>query len=765
MSWAVLTNETTASKMLTPGGFEPEKRMGYLISAYQNPAVDMSWEELNAIDDIDKLKALCYTDKNLCFIDTHLQFYKQNSAAATALGMAAVQKVAHATLESNGYYLDVKAITNSDAFTFAGKIFDGFMEIDRKFNDADQLIGRTLGEFVAMFADAVKDPVANLMNINNTTMPIVTSLIRLGIPFETAALFISQPVIREVLNLYNSENVINFVRLSDVIQRRLDKIKDDYNIEDESLINSLNEITTDELINGLRPSGDEQSEMFNYKVLKFFQRFDSLSRALKSPTYATRFNSISNAVGPLVIDNLIKEYKAENGDFENFYYYNSETQRFESANFGDILQRHPILGSFYQTLDLSDVALDEMPANSPNFRKMLLTADKDESNDMKRILYGDRKILSELSDYYQSYLLIASGAIPLEATAKNKYQGLKYYIEQFPADFMRGNAKEVFKGNALIDAIRLDVQRDRAVLKVDITGLTTQDKEKLGDAWADLYRSGERGKKLAEHLFYYNFWRTGIGFSPKSFMNLFPTVLKSNIQGYNSTFNVHSGVYADNVSVDMVLEQYVRSNADNNKLAPRVKIGGKEGTNPTITNGDYMFYGKDYVKVGDKPYIKTKQNGNDILLKRISKDSKTQTAHFVEVSMLGNNGEYYEASLSRDYKPLAQTSKVTEQKKDAPMSEVDLQHQIDDVPVHEDNSLAEQKKRAGELREMLLEMSVMSGKTEEQAVASLEAFKKKTAQEKVALKETMQESMRNFFDQIGVEYNEELIEDLYSEMC
>ena len=46
-----------------------------MVAAYkQHP--EYSWEELeelgNSKDGIDKLKDLCYTEKNLCFIDTHL---------------------------------------------------------------------------------------------------------------------------------------------------------------------------------------------------------------------------------------------------------------------------------------------------------------------------------------------------------------------------------------------------------------------------------------------------------------------------------------------------------------------------------------------------------------------------------------------------------------------------------------------------------------------------------------------------------------------
>lgn len=787
MSWAVLTNETTASKMLNPGGFEPQKSMGYLVSAFQNPANNFTWEELSDLADgkvgllegkivpVDTedaetgtaaLKTLCYTEKNLCFIDTHLQFYKQNSAAATALGMAAVQKVAHAVLESNGYMIDVDgalSFADDQKFSIAGKDFYGKMVIDAKYNDEGALIGRTLGEFVAMFADAVKDPVANLMNINNTTMPIVTTLIRFGMPFKQAAMFISQPVIREVLATYNSENVTNFTTLSEVIKDKLESIVKDYNLTDDSRINDFDSISEEELIDNLNPRVREENAadtaVSDYKVLRFFQYLDTLAKTLKSPTYATRFNSMSNAVGPLVIDNLIMEYKATDGNFDYFYDRNGN-----KADFNSILREHPILGSFYKALDISNTLLDGMSANSSDFRQMLRMADAD----LKKTLYGDRKTLSELSDFYQSYLLVASGAIPVEATSDNKYQGLKYYLEQFPKDFLRGNAKEVFRGNALIDAIKVDIQKDRTVLKIDTTGLTTQDKERLGDGWADLYKSGERGKKLAEHLFYYNFWRTGIGFSPKSFMGLFPTRLKSEIRGYNETFTVHSDRFAANVVGQTVLDQFVRNNADNNKLAPKIKTG-KEGANPKKTNEGYIFDGKNYEFVKGKYYIKIKSGGKDILLKRIAENKESRTATYTELSLLGNNGEYFEASINPAYTPVAQTAQVKEQKNDGQIEEQTtpvVEHS--EVATTTNEAPTEQQKldRATRIRNKILELFMMAGgRTLEQAKQKVAEFKAKSQKDKNALRNPMKKFFKTKLAELGIEANDSLLEEMYNELC
>ena len=402
-----------------------------------------------------------------------------------------------------------------------------------------------------------------------------------------------------------------------------------------------------------------------------------------------------------------------------------------------------------------------MPTNSNNFRAILSSADAD----LQRILYGDRKLLSTLADFYQSYLLIASGAIPAEATTENKYQGLKYYIEQFPSDFMRGNAKELFKGNKLIDAIKLDIQRGRAVLRVDTTGLSPLDKERLSDGWVDLYKSGERGKKLAEHLFYYNFFRTGIGFSPKSFMNLFPTRLKSYILGYNETFDVHNFKFAENITKDIVLDQFIRNNADNNKLAPRVKFG-KDGLKPEMNNGTYVFKGNDYFEVSTKPYMKVKINGADVLLKRMTNDKDSGVASFVALSLLGNNGEYFEASLNRDYTPLTVPSTTREQRSEGELEEVSVaETESGDVIPSSEITPAEENKRLSFIRNALIKAFELTGRTTEQAKAKIQEFKDKPEADKRALKGQMKKWLRNKFEALGIEVDEKLVDEAYEELC
>lgn len=369
MTWAVLTNEMTADKILNPGGFDVFKRNGYLVAAYKNPANNYSWEQLQQMS-IDELNKLSYTDKDLTWLDTQIQFYKQNAAAASLIGVFAVNKVAHATLESNDYYVAVDEICGNEPFTIADTEFGGRMKVDPSHDSEGNLIGKTIGAGVSASADAAKTPVLNLMNINMTTAGIFNTLLRLGMSPNDASLFMSQEVIEKILNEFNRENLTNYKPLSTIIEEHIDNLRDKHSIDDGSNINT-EPLSREELIEGLT---SEDHEVIDYKVLTAFQKIRSLVDAMRKPTFATRFNSVSSAVGPLIIDNLITEYKMEQftdaASEDGTHFYDSKGI---PVDIDDIFYDHPILREFARTVDIAKVMFQDMPAGSTGFRELLAT--------------------------------------------------------------------------------------------------------------------------------------------------------------------------------------------------------------------------------------------------------------------------------------------------------------------------------------------------------------------------------------------------------
>lgn len=643
MTYAVLTNQMTADKILNPGGFDAPKKMGYMVAAYKNPAnKGIKWSDLQKMS-IDELKDLSYTDKDLTFADTQVQFYKQNSAAASLIGVFAVNKVAHATLESNDIFLDVSEICGDKPFTIAGTTFGIRMQIDKKYDNEGTLIGKTLGSLVSASADAVKDPILNLMNINMTTAGMLNTMLRLGMTFEDAALFLSQDIIERTLNKFNRENLTNYESLSNIIEKWLTEYREKNNINDDSLINT-EELTKEELVEGLT---SEEHEATDYKVLLAFQKIRQLVDAMRKPTYATRFNSISSAVGPLIVDNLIIEHKMEaflDANTENgTHFYTSDDV---PVDIDDIFFDHPILKQFARTVDIAKAMFSDMPTGSTGFRKLLANLPADISDKM----YNDKKLLDQFSNFYQSYLLVQSGLI--------NPKHLKSYATQFPKWFMEQKFKEKYSDNALIQAIRMNVSKKtgRPYLMINITGMDEQRKEELRSAWIDLHKEDP---ELSQMLFNYSFFRAGIGFSPKTFMSLVPTYVKEKLKSKDGNAS-YVDTYRNfpEVIPDLVIDQFIRNNWTNNKLVP-IKGGKDTHYNVDVKHNRLTVYRPEEIAdLAGISYMKTKMNNNTYLWHLTS--DKGEELVFELIKPLGNNGEYLEMSTQDIKDPLSDTTKTTE---------------------------------------------------------------------------------------------------------
>ncbi len=643
MTYAVLTNQMTADKILNPGGFDAPKKMGYMIAAYKNPAnKGIKWSDLQKMS-IDELKDLSYTDKDLTFADTQVQFYKQNSAAASLIGVFAVNKVAHATLESNDIFLDVSEICGDKPFTIAGTTFGSRMQIDKKYDNEGTLIGKTLGSLVSASADAVKDPILNLMNINMTTAGMLNTMLRLGMTFEDAALFLSQDIIERTLNKFNRENLTNYESLSNIIEKWLTEYREKNSISDDSLINT-EELTTEELVEGLT---SEEHEATDYKVLLAFQKMRQLVDAMRKPTYATRFNSISSAVGPLIVDNLIIEHKMEaflDANTENgthFYTFDDVP-----VDIDDIFFDHPILKQFARTVDIAKAMFSDMPTGSTGFRKLLANLPVDIADKM----YNDKKLLDQFSNFYQSYLLVQSGLI--------NPKHLESYATKFPKWFMEQKFKEKYSDNALIQAIRMNVSKKtgRPYLMINITGMDEQRKEELRSAWIDLHKEDP---ELSQMLFNYSFFRAGIGFSPKTFMSLVPTYVKEKLKSKDGNAS-YVDTYRNfpEVIPDLVIDQFIRNNWTNNKLVP-IKGGKDTHYNVDVKHNRLTVYRpEDIADLAGISYMKTKMNNNTYLWHLTS--DKGEELVFELMKPLGNNGEYQEMSTLDIKDPLSDTTKTTE---------------------------------------------------------------------------------------------------------
>ena len=737
MSLAVLTHKTSTDRLLNPGGFEPQKRMGYLIQAYKMGKD--TWKELET-KSTSELKKICMTDKNLSYIDVNTQFYEQNNVAGTILGMFAVQKVAHSALEGDKLCVnvsDILGLPEGKDFGIAGKHFGGYMEFDATTNVKGEFIGKVLGSLVAAAADAVKDPVLNLMNINSTTANVLTTLIRLGVPFETASLLTSQDVITECLQEFNLRNLSGFVSFRDVLNEKLSKLtKETSKVERTNDINFEN-LSKTEMIKGLMPNASVE---IKYKGLLTFTRALDIAMELKGPTFATRFNSISSAVGPLVANNIVTKHKVESFSKHIYKRIKDGTDisaaKYVNIEIEDIFNSHPILKYFHETLAIADTVFDDyIPANSNSFDKILRSLPEN----IRSKMVGDTKSLGQLIDFYLSYMLISSKCIDVDSN-----RDLKYYMNEFPKSFVTENIKEKYPNNPFIQAIKVSTSQaadgsTRYTLVINTTGMDNIDKERLSSGWADLYNENPQ---YALQLFEYNFYKGGIGFTPKTFMHLLPISIKRNIPKYIETFR-----RIPDVDASTVIDQFIRNNWQNGKFVP------KFNENDVSLKNETVILNKENYETGlSTKYIRIRfKNKTEKLYKKDKVDVEGKIVTYKEISPLGNNGEYLEIATYNIEESLDATPQVITENPTHVPSYTNQEADINEVIPPK---ITEEEKKNYE--EILLK--VLGEKT-------LRGFRSKTKEQQDKLKDIYEEHFDALFAQKGVPYNPEEFEEIFKQFC
>ena len=737
MTYSVLTHETTAAKMLNPGGFPEQSKMGYAISAYKNPTIrnKYSWEDLMSMS-VKELKNLSYEDKNLSFIDTNIQFYKQNAAAGQILGMFAVQKSAHAILESNGYHVDIEASTEDvNGIRLGSKPLVGYVAIDPKVDFEGNLIGKTLGSLVASAADAVKDPVLNLMNINSNTANVLNTLIRLGVPFRTASLLLSQPVISEVLAEYTLKSIEEYTSFKTLLKERLSEIEKKLALEENSKIYT-EMLTEEELVNGLKNNFSEEDKIrHEFKVLKNYLNAQAVADDLRGLNYTTRFNAISNSVGPLIVDNIIMTYKMQEFS-KNILKQDPESLDYYSIQMYDVFEDHPMLKEFSKGLNMANSLLSEFPTQSRTFYSILEYL----SEDVRHKIFTDRKLFSKLSDFFQSYMFIIDG---IDSSK------LSDYIQKAPKRFMESEARKRHLDNPFIKAIKLDTittssGETRAVLKLDTTGMDQTQKELISCGWIDFHKAEPEASR---GLFYYNFFRTGLSFSPKSFINLAPTYVKERIPNYRETFKTNAKPgeelpMSKIEDISIIVDQFIRNNWDNNKLVPKVEFKDVkiQGNTLSITDSEIMKKHKDSM------YLKVKRGNNTLLFKK--SDGNKTALIFEQVDPLGNNGEYLEISIN----PIDKAIEV-------PSNPVTKE---DNSPITGFNDM-EQSKLTKSISDRIPYLkSVINSQFTAKAQKT---FKELSESQKKEKKEGMFAYFKNFFEKNNIQYSKQDLEDIYDIMC
>lgn len=670
MSYGVLTSEANAARALKPGGFEEHKHIAYAIAAYRIPEVREKYPNFDTLMNMDTKavgKLIERNDKNLMYLDTQLEYYGHNNSASSLLGISAVNSVAHAILVDDNIGLDLTGIAIP---TIAGFKFSQTMRLDPSTSDDKASIGETLGSCVAASADAAKDPVLNFMNLNPQTFNVYTTLIRLGVPNKVATLLMSSKVLANAVIESNAKTLAGeWSTPESVLREQLTS----ESLEKLGYLPSspifTEELTRNELIRGLH----EDNINIDLKIANALVLLFNVSKKVRLADQITRFNSITSAVGPTTLDNYIFQSKLNTLDAESSL-VDMSTGKIVGVN--GLLNKHQMLTEFSRAYDLAEsILINDMPqtrAFIESIQGIYAIPNNVQGLDVEfglpAIVKNDRATIGKLREFFTSWSAVKNGLV--------KYNELKYLSETFPKTLT--TKKEEHGDNYLMQNLYLniDTRSGFPIIAMNISKIEKTSRDKLTAAWADLYTAD---KEFATNLFKYSFFRGGLGFSPKTFMNVLPIQMKTDMEGYLDLFKNTETLTPQ--EANLLYKQFVSNNYTNNKLAPvKTKLKPREDGRIIISKKD-----KRADQFRNLRFFKTK-DGETYKLYECTGGFEDGPAYRIynEIPLLGASSNFIELSTSNITKSAFDVK--LDQEDDGSMN---IPPDVNDIPVDRQKTIAE----------------------------------------------------------------------------
>lgn len=660
LMWSVLTNPDTASKILKGGTPTEHIRTGRIMSIIESSNLK-ELEKLLGVEDrdavVEKLLDMPLDEAETLArqlgdrLDplsqtTHTIFHQRNMVGNKMIGIYAIHNAQHALLqqaknkkesnnEESGSEEFYNGIYLTRQFEFNGKIL---YRLDNITNEEGEFISNNNAGFLSMAVDNGKDPLLSAFNQNTFTSNVTMLLSRMGARPMEIALFLQQPIIKDMVLAYQNETYGEYVSDSTVIEKVLDKYKKAAGITGN--LSATSDIaktyyTNKSMISNLL--NDNKSVDFMKAQANIGQLFSELSiyaNTLSEFVNATRPDNVNNAAGPEIADSidhyekyatmLIGYNSKLNSDGKvnpnimgiNLFKMNIDTTNLDKARREILSSPIPYLQAHFTFgLESNRKLLDKyFPYFNENIQSVI-----DEVTEYTKYGKLDNETRSKLYADLANYMLSAAKFIQNDERLtgdKEKIEGLdevrKYYINEFADDFA-----QILKENPelynieFLKRLQLNPRAKSGVttLELDNTGsMNPEMKAQYTNDWESLlYSKSDIGPKLALALFKYSYFRSGLGFSPNSFGHLAPISLRESIPGYRDALN---SMMDKDITYRGFAEQFVLNNRDNHRLVRNAnslpldlfitRVGNKTEVNESFFIEGSSIEGGSYSQIVDR---------------------------------------------------------------------------------------------------------------------------------------------------------------------
>ena len=617
--YGTLTNHNNVHKMLNPGGFDRQKKSARIITVMKSVDYDTlkdmakkhngnvyKYLDSLEIDDLDKILKSYKVDMDMLVPRTQVVLHQQNTVAKVLIGIFANHNANHAVLQDTYIELNPEL-----AFNFIKK--GGLTNLHSIKAEDGSYISKNNAGFLAASVDAVKDPVLNFMNLNAFTADGAMLLSRLGYTPNEIGLLLTQPIVQDMVNLYNKESKNGFNK-RDVIDKVLkdytDKKDEDVTVNNSPVITI--DMLTDGLLNSKRTyngktmhslSMDERVYAEDFSVKSYFndqaniglvfRKIMIAAQGLSDLTGIMRADTGNGGAGPTIADTINKVNKVK--DF-------NETEAGEKPYFtgADGIIRDDIKVSDFksdETKSADQKLLDEFMKSSVPYLQAFYSLGlqntngllakyfpqyKDDFNsvidDIRALTKTNKLDVKTMNSIYNdlfAYILnkedfFGGGSIDINLKEADDM------INKFPSEFVdiiekhpEFNKLDIIK--YLKKAKDKSLGSDVLVFR-NVGSLSTAQREDISNSWTSLMYMGDEGKELALKLFKYSYYRNGFAFGPNTFIHLAPVQVKQAVPGYIDALR---GIMKSKNPAGYYSQftmQYLLNHTNNKRLVPTIDV-------------------------------------------------------------------------------------------------------------------------------------------------------------------------------------------------
>ena len=236
-------------------------------------------------------------------MSTDIEFHRLNSAAKELIAIAAVNNIAVAFLSTISEDVPVNVNFGKEGFTFCGKEYKGYVQLDPRTNKDGDIITSVVREYIGAAADGAKEPTLGRLGITKDIINEIMTLLRTGATNEEVSIFATQPIIQRMLKMYENASNTGYANMQKIIDDLEHTIIKETGVRADQVMRAEGfTVTLDELYERLAMGDNAYADNRNkikavtadLTLLEIFRQLNIAAKTVRRISSYTRLNSVSS---------------------------------------------------------------------------------------------------------------------------------------------------------------------------------------------------------------------------------------------------------------------------------------------------------------------------------------------------------------------------------------------------------------------------------------------------------------------------------------